>query len=248
MILNFRSLTKKPFLKNVFHILPKFSFKEHLKHDINEPKAYRRILPAAKNLIKIHNISEEELPDSRIIKKEHIMQIIHTRAKAKSNLDKQSDQINTKKSQTNQQLLINLYDEVSSNKEIDYISIKNKLPHSYYFLTANVERLLRHITDINNNHKNNIKIEDFIAKVVAKIINKNNKLKILFDQTGNKFINYQNVQDVHVYLKNLHKYNTTSQDEQYVYLNPNGVALAEIAKCKKNLKETSNEKFTPIIR
>lgn len=245
MILNFHSLVRKPLIKNIFQIFPKFSYREHLKHDKNEPKAYRRILPAAKILMKLHKIRDEELPDLRFIKKENIMGIIHAREKAKSNVEKQPEQVIPKKTSSQLQQ-VNLFDEVSYNKEIDYNSIKNKLPHSYYYLTANVDRLLTHITEINNNHKRNIKLEDFVAKVIAKLIYKNDKLKILFDQPGNKFINYHNVKDVHIYLKNLNKYGIDS-NEQHIYINPHGIALADIAKVKKNLKDFK-EKYTPVIR
>ena len=121
------------------------------------------------------------------------------------------------------------------------------LPHSYFYSCANIERLLRHLSELNLNHKKNIKLEDFLAKVVAKLISKEKKFKILFDSKGNKFINYQNSKDIQVYVKDFQKTGRDFKEEQYVYYNPQTLAIAEISKSKKNLAD-SDEKFTPLIR
>ena len=148
MIINSHSLFKKPFLNNIFKSLGKFSFREHLKHKTSEPKAYRRILPSAKHLIAMHNIKEEDLPDNRIIKKEHILEIIKDTEKRKSSHQIGSPS-STKLSSTITPAKINLFDEVSLNKEIDYNLFKRMLPHSYFHSSANIEGLLRHLTELN---------------------------------------------------------------------------------------------------
>jgi hypothetical protein len=253
MFSNLLSLHRKPFLKNVLITLSKFSYKEHLKHDLTQPKAYRRILPSAKKLITEHGILDQHLPDFRIIKKEHILEIVkRLEAKKLSKVEAPPVQAPAtpkappKKVQPTPPK-VNVFDEVSTQKEIDYLLFKNKFPHTYFYQSANFEKLSTSLSELNSNHNKNLKLEDFIAKSVAKLINKNDNLKILYDQSANKFISYQGTKDVHVYLKNFRKDGKSFTEEQFVYLNPHTLVTAEIAKTKKILTEFK-EKFTPLIR
>lgn len=272
MLSNFYSCFKNQLVRNVIFKLNKFSYKEHLKHDLNQPKAYRRILPSAKKLITEHGISEDLLPDFRIIKKEHILNILKGMRDEKSEVKTKID-VFLEKPQTTpitipsispsitststsiapskkvepQQPKVNVFDEVSTKKEIDYLLFKNKFPHTYFYQTANVEKLTTSLEELNSIHNKNIKFEDFIVKAVCKLINKNDKLRILFDNNSNKFINYKSSNDVDVYLKNYRKDGKSYTEEQFVYLNPHKLATQDIAKCKKNLTDFK-ENFTPFIR
>jgi len=101
--------------------------------------------------------------------------------------------------------------------------------------------------ELNSIHNRKIKFEDFIVKAVSKLINKNDKLKTLFDHNSNKFINYKTSNNVDVYLKNYKKEGKNYTEEQFVYLNPHELATSDINKCKKNLSDFK-ENFTPYIR
>jgi hypothetical protein len=282
MLSNFHACFRNPLVRNVIFKLNKFSYKEHLKHDLTQPKAYRRILPSAKKLITEHSISEDHLPDFRIIKKEHILEIIK-RLKVEKSKVRPIIQAPIEKQQTNpipslsptpvpahtpiptpipaptptlvapikkvvpSPPKVNVFDEISTKKEIDYLSFKNKFPHTYFYQTANVEKLITFLGELNSNNNKNIKLEDFLVKAVSKLINKNDNLKILFDNNSNKFINYKSSKDVDVYLKNYRKEGKSYTEEQFVYLNPHNLVIPDIAKCKKILSEFK-EKFTPFIR
>jgi hypothetical protein len=136
-----------------------FSLREshgHHKHS----KSYRRILPSAKNLILKHEIKDIELPDIQIIKKEHILELLKNRREVKAD---------TPSAVSKKEAIVlqnqNIFDEISSDKQIDYLSFKNKLPHSYYYNTAKIENLNKYLKELNTNHKKDIKVDDFIAKV-----------------------------------------------------------------------------------
>ncbi len=66
---------------------------------------------------------------------------------------------------------------------------------------------------------------------------------------SNKIIKFAPDNNNHfgVYLKTLTKNQNIFKDEQFVYLNPQKVNLAEINIVKKNLNEFK-EKYTPLIR
>jgi hypothetical protein len=164
MLLKSNYLKLLPTLKNTnFNLLTKLSFigfssKDHLKHNKNNPKHYRRIAPAARNLMKKHHIKEEDLPDTQIVKKEHIIELI-------KNLEKMEK---SKPKETANKKTTNVYDDlasISTNQILDYSEFKNKLPHSYFYNTANVEKVIQYIADININNHKNLKIEDFVSKV-----------------------------------------------------------------------------------
>jgi len=172
MLSNFNTCFRNPLVRNVIFKLNKFSYKEHMKHDLNQPKAYRRILPSAKKLITEHGISDNNLPDFRIIKKEHIFNILKRlkddKAKVKTKIEAPLEKPETTPTPnpsisptlTSTQVLpsiptpvapskrvvpqspkVNVFDEVSPKKEIDYLLYKNKFPHTYFYQTANVEKL-----------------------------------------------------------------------------------------------------------
>jgi len=134
----------------------KFHITDNKINSNHNVKRYRRIWPAAKFLMMRYNIQENQLPDVKIIMKEHILNIIN-------NIDKQIISNNTPSN--HQPSLTNLTDESNTTHHINYSVFKNKLPHTYFYNSANCNKLIDYISNLNLKHKVNVKIEDFISKV-----------------------------------------------------------------------------------
>ena len=60
-----------------------------------------------------------------------------------------------------------ILDDLHTYKDsfIDWVGIKQKLPHSYFNNIVAVDNLLSYINEINQKHKKTIKLADFFAKV-----------------------------------------------------------------------------------
>ena len=157
--------------KNVLIKTPLFSFSSS-KHNLqrkghHHDKTYRRIWPAAKHLMVKHNISEEDLnPNIKVIMKEHILEHIEKQKQGVLPTSyKNVDQKVAKPEAT--PVNVNLFNDGAtiSDNYINYAEFKGKLPHCYYYNSAEIENLNNHLQGINNTHKKSIKVEDFVAKV-----------------------------------------------------------------------------------
>ena len=164
---------------------------------------YVRVWPAAKALMRKYNIKEEELPNFKVIMKEHVLDLIERKFGLKGsshshstedlhhfksiNENKEKKIVKSQATQPSQVSppsqspqtaaphtkkqeikLNNIIEEteVNKNTEINYADLKMRLPHIYFHNSAKIDNLIRHIKEINNNHKKNLGIEDFIAKVI----------------------------------------------------------------------------------
>jgi hypothetical protein len=214
----------------------------HLYHHPSHqnPKHYKRILPAAKHLMARHNITESQLPDLKIIMKEHILDIIQ---KIQNNQNNTISSTITSTAASKKPLVV--INDIPLNNNVDYALFKTKLPHSYFYNSVKVDSLLNHISEINIKHKKNIKIEDFISRACAKLIEKNDKLSFLFDVQRNKIVRFDKSINLTVYVKNLSKSQSLYKEQQFILINPNKFNLAELV--RKDLNEFK-EPYTPLIR
>ena len=136
---------------------PSYKNKSHHGH-----KTYRRIWPAAKNLMVKHEISEEDLPDLKVIMKEHVLDIIEKR-KSKKKIETShhkkegtvSEHLSRPKPDVVSKAPQVVLNDIPLNKEtlIDYSVFKAKLPHGYYYNDVQIENLVKHIFVLNAQFK-----------------------------------------------------------------------------------------------
>lgn len=127
----------------------------NVKHLNTIENKYRRIGPAGRILLKKFNIHESELPHLHFVSKGDVLEFLSKKEKSDTQIPRHK-QIDTP--------VVNVKDESISNT-INYLEYKNKLPHSYYSCTMKVDNLLEQMKEINEKHKKNVKLEDFIIKV-----------------------------------------------------------------------------------
>ena len=178
--LNSMTILNKMNCFNTLKLLTKYqiaalsSLAMHKNKSHHHEKTYIRIWPAAKNLMKIHNIKEEDLPrELKVVMKEHIIDLVNKIKLKKHYLEGKTDSVSVidSKIQKNQKThSINSYiilDDLHTYKDsfIDWVAIKQKLPHSYFNNIVAVDNLNTYINEINQKHKKSIKLADFFAKV-----------------------------------------------------------------------------------
>jgi hypothetical protein len=94
--------------------------------------------------MKKYGIKQQELPNSKVINKENILKLLSDN---KDSQELKMNQVNVEK------VIINIVDN------------KNYLPQIYFENTTNFNSLTKYIENMNKDHKLNLDIADFIAKV-----------------------------------------------------------------------------------
>jgi hypothetical protein len=149
------------------------SAKVHMNKSHHNEKTYRRIWPAAKHLMKVHNIQDEEIPkEIKVVMKEHILDILEKNKAKRDQITRKSSsttaQSTSKVTQSKTPVILSskVYDDFQNSKEsLDWVGFKQKLPHKYFNNTVQVDNLIAFIDEINSKHKKNLKMIDFLAKV-----------------------------------------------------------------------------------
>jgi hypothetical protein len=117
--------------------------------------AYQRISPSSKLLMKKHGIKEHVFSGQKIINKEHVLKYLekgHITTSAVVDTKPHEEAI-TPKAQS------------VGKVTIDFVNNKNYLPQTYFENQTNLDNLIKFIDNMNKDHKKNLNISDFIARV-----------------------------------------------------------------------------------
>jgi hypothetical protein len=141
-----------------------FVAQAHVQTTTQSHRKYKRIGPASRFLLNKHDIHEHELPaDIKWISKGDVLSILEQR--------KKHGHVHPPTHTTRPPASVNIFEEpVKPGKQINYLDYKNKLSHSYYSNSVNIDNLISYIVELNLTHKKNAKIEDVIAKVSIVIL------------------------------------------------------------------------------
>jgi hypothetical protein len=99
--------------------------------------------------MKKHGIKQSELAGYKVINKENILKYLMGHKDA-------SDKVNQE---------VHKPAERRGNIEINFVDNKNYFPQTYYESHTKLDNLLKYISGLNKDHKKNLDITDFIARV-----------------------------------------------------------------------------------